>query len=78
MTVTVYSKKNCVACNQTYKAFDRKGVNYNVIDITADEEAYAKVKSLGYMQAPVVIVSKEDGFEDHWSGFRLDKISETV
>jgi glutaredoxin-like protein NrdH len=29
------------------------------------------VKELGYLQAPVVITD-----EDHWSGFRPDKISE--
>ena len=35
----------------------------------ADAEALAQVKSLGYAQAPVVVAG-----EDHWSGFRPDKI----
>jgi hypothetical protein len=30
-----------------------------------------QVKALGYLQAPVVITD-----EDHWSGFRPDKIDE--
>tara|TARA_Y100000590_G_scaffold252746_1_gene283838 strand:- start:65290 stop:65451 length:162 start_codon:yes stop_codon:yes gene_type:complete len=48
---------------------DRRGIPYSLIDITKDEQAYDKVKKLGYMQAPVVISE-----EDHWSGFRPDKI----
>lgn len=78
MTVIVYSKKACVACNQTYKALDRSGTEYKVVDITEDEEAYAKVKGLGYMQAPVVVVEKQDGELSHWSGFRPDKIKEAL
>ena len=38
-------------------------------DATKHADALAKVKSLGYVQAPVVITS-----QDHWSGFRPDKI----
>ena len=33
--------------------------------------ALEKVKALGYLQAPVVITD-----EDHWAGFRPDKIDE--
>ena len=39
------------------------------MDLSADAEALARVKSLGYAQAPVVMVGA-----DHWSGFRPDKI----
>lgn len=69
MTVTLYTKPACVQCNQTKKAFDKKGVSYEVIDVTKDENAYNYVTSLGYMQAPVVVAG-----EDHWSGFQPDKI----
>ena len=48
---------------------NKAGVAYDVVDITEDADALAKVKSLGYVQAPVVITG-----EDHWSGFRPDKI----
>ena len=68
-TVTVYSKPSCVQCNATYRALDNKGINYQVIDVSADAEAAEYVKGLGYMQAPVVVT--DDG---HWSGFRPDKI----
>ncbi len=70
MNVTVYSKPACVQCTATYRALDRKGVNYEVIDISNDEDALQTVKGLGYMQLPVVVAGPE-----HWAGFRPDKIS---
>jgi len=71
MTVTVYTKPSCVQCNATYRALDSKGIAYEVLDLSQDETALAAVKELGYLQAPVVITD-----EDHWSGFRPDKIDE--
>ena len=75
MTVTVYTKPSCVQCNATYRALERprdsKGIEYEVLDLSVDENALAQVKELGYLQAPVVITD-----EDHWSGFRPDKIAE--
>jgi glutaredoxin-like protein NrdH len=71
MTVTVYTKPSCVQCNATYRALDSKGIEYEVLDLSQDEQALAAVKELGYLQAPVVITD-----EGHWSGFRPDKIDE--
>ena len=39
--------------------------------LSEDPAALEHVKSLGYLQAPVVVTD-----EDHWSGFRPDKIDE--
>jgi len=71
MTVTVYSKPSCVQCTATYRALDSKGVAYEVVDISQDEEALAKVRSLGYVQVPVVIAG-----DKNWAGFRPDMISQ--
>jgi len=71
MAITVYSKPSCVQCNATYRALDAKGIEYEVTDVSEDAAALEQVKSLGYMQAPVVIAD-----EEHWSGFRPDKINE--
>lgn len=70
MSVTVYSKPACVQCDATYRALDRKGVEYTVVDITQDAEALQMVRDLGYLQAPVVVAG-----DTHWSGFRPDQIS---
>lgn len=68
--IIVYTKPNCVQCDATYRALDAKGVQYRTVDLSVDEKAVEAVKALGYMQAPVVVTD-----EDHWSGFRPDKIA---
>lgn len=67
--ITVYTKPACVQCNATYKALDKAGVEYRVIDISEDADARDYVMALGYLQAPVVVAG-----DDHWSGFRPDRI----
>ena len=69
MAITVYSKPNCVQCSATRRALDKAGLVYETVDISLDAEALEQVTSLGYAQAPVVVAG-----EDHWSGFRPDKI----
>jgi glutaredoxin-like protein NrdH len=69
MTITVYTKPACVQCNATYKALDKQGLTYDVVDISEDDAARDYVMSLGYLQAPVVVAD-----DHHWSGFRPDRI----
>lgn len=71
MTIKVYSKPACVQCNATYRALERANLEFEIFDLTADEQMLQTVKELGYMQAPVVFTE-----DDHWSGFRPDKIGE--
>ena len=73
MTVTVYTLPNCVQCDNTKRLFDRDGVEYQTIDMSKDQEALEKVKALGYQAAPVVVAG-----EEHWGGFRLEKIKAVV
>ncbi|MGP5342118.1 glutaredoxin-like protein NrdH [Glutamicibacter arilaitensis] len=68
--ITVYTKPSCVQCNATYRALDEKGISYRTVDISTDMQALDYVRSLGHMQVPVVVTA-----EDHWSGFRPDKIA---
>lgn len=67
--IIVYSKPACVQCTATTREMDKKGINYEYIDLTKDSDAMETVKGLGYMQAPVVVAG-----DDHWAGFRPDKI----
>lgn len=69
MAITVYTKPACVQCNMTYKALDKAGLEYDVVDISQDDEARDYVMALGYLQAPVVVAG-----DDHWSGFRPERI----
>lgn len=67
--ITVYSKPACVQCTATTREMDKKGVEYQYIDITEDADAMQTITDLGYRQVPVVIHG-----DDHWGGFRPDKI----
>lgn len=67
-TVTVYTKPACVQCNATYKALDKQGITYDVVDISADPEARDFVMAW-VTSGPVVVAG-----DDHWSGFRPDRI----
>ncbi|GAA4819142.1 glutaredoxin-like protein NrdH [Tomitella cavernea] len=69
MSITVYTKPACVQCNATYKALDKAGLAYDVVDISEDADARDYVMALGYLQAPVVVVG-----DSHWSGYRPDRI----
>lgn len=76
MSVTVYSKPACVKCNATYRHLDKLNIEYDVIDISQDQDARDYVLSLGHLEAPVVIVD-----EVNWSGYRpdeIDKLKERV
>jgi len=68
--VIVYSKNSCVQCNATFRMLDNTGIEYQVIKIDEDEAAYEHVKSLGFLQAPVIVTPT-----DSWSGFMPDKIA---
>jgi glutaredoxin-like protein NrdH len=70
-TITVCTKPACVQCNATYKALDNSHLEYDIVDISVDFAARDYVMSLGYLQAPVVVAGNE-----HWSGFRPDRIRE--
>lgn len=70
MSIIVYTKPACVQCNATKKALDRAGLDYELVDISINDEARDYVMALGYLQAPVV-----EAGGDHWSGFRPERIS---
>ena len=59
MTIFVYSKPSCVQCTATYRALDKQGIEYEVFDVSTDDEALATVKELGYLAAPVVVAGDD-------------------
>lgn len=65
------SRRVVVDISERFLQLDSKGIDYQVVDMSQDADALERVKALGYLQAPVVITD-----EDHWSGFRPDKIDE--
>jgi len=73
MSVTVYVLPACVQCNSTKRLLDKSNIEYETIDLSTDPEAYEMVRGLGYNQAPIVVAG-----DDHWSGFRPEKIETLV
>jgi glutaredoxin-like protein NrdH len=70
-TVTVYGMPACVQCTATYRALEKRGIDYETVDLSQDPAAPGRVRALGHRQAPVVVAEAE-----HWSGFRPDRIEE--
>ena len=69
MSITVYTKPQCVQCGATIKALDKAGITYELVDLATDIDARDYVMALGHLQAPVVVTDT-----DHWAGFRPDRI----
>ena len=70
MTVTVYTKDNCVQCEATKRHMDKLSIQYETINITNDIGALDKLISLGYRSAPVVVAGNES-----WAGYVPDKLN---
>ena len=69
MDIKIYSKPACMQCTATKRELERRGMRFEEVDLTKDTRAFEMVRALGYMQVPVVVAG-----EDHWCGFRPDKI----
>lgn len=77
--ITIYGKPDakCFGCKQTKKAFIAAGVEFEFIDITEPANQAARdyiVNKLGYMRAPVVVVTEDD----HWSGLDPANIERVI
>lgn len=69
MSVTVYTTPQCVQCDATKRKLTSRKIEHETVDLSQDAAALAKVKEMGYQRAPVVVTE-----EDHWGGYRPDKI----
>src|SRR5690606_8475556 len=71
--IIVYSKREIRHRASTYQILKQLCHYQIVAKLTDETDALALVKSLGYQQAPVVMAGNE-----HWSGFRPDRIKAVV
>lgn len=69
--IIVYSLPACVQCTATKRKLTALEAEFEVIDVSLEENAehLAKMKELGYLQAPVVFAGDE-----HWGGYQPDKL----
>jgi len=68
MKITVWELPSCVACNQTKREFDKRGIIYTTRKLTP--KAVDKFLALGLTSAPIVETD-----DRRWSGFRLNRIT---
>jgi glutaredoxin-like protein NrdH len=68
--VTVYTLPACVQCDSTKRLLTRNEIPFEEIDLSKDPDAMAMIRNLGYTAAPIVMAG-----DDHWSGFRPDKLA---
>lgn len=67
MTITLWTKPNCVQCESTKRQFDKRGIIYKTRKLTP--KAVERFIELGLTAAPIVETD-----DRRWSGFRLEKI----
>ncbi len=76
--VTVYSTPTCPYCKMAKEFFQHHGVEFESIDVAADEKkAEEMIQKSGQMGVPVIVVKKGNQ-EDVIVGFDQGKISELL
>lgn len=71
MSVTIYTKPDCPACDATKLYMDKFGIAYVVENYADSAEAKRLAAFHSFRAAPLVVAGS-----DCWAGFRIDKIKE--
>lgn len=71
--VTVYSQPGCMACVQTKRHLDRRGVAYAEVELSFAPQAKAALAFMGVSSLPGVCVSTPNG-DQVWGGYRPDRL----
>lgn len=58
-------------CEMTKKQLTKRGVDFELMDLSKDAKQLKQFTEAGYAQAPVVVTPKKT-----WSGFRLTDIQD--
>lgn len=69
MLISVFTKPNCIQCEMTKKEMDKRGIEYEELNLENHPEAVEAFIEAGLLAAPIVITDIK-----RWSGFRLNKI----
>lgn len=72
MTVTVYTKPNCVQCTMTKRKLDQLGIGYDERPI--DDAVLMRAAAAGITSAPIVEAIGHPPF----GGFRPDRLAKLV
>lgn len=68
-TVRIYTKPDCQPCKAVKRWLDKRGIEYEAVDVTQSPQDLEAIKALGYAGVPVTVVSNGDPETDpHWQG----------
>ena len=70
MSITIYTRNDCVQCHATKRAMESRGVEFEMVNVDLVPEAADALREQGFRRLPVVIAG-----ETSWSGFRPDMIN---
>lgn len=70
MSITIYTRNDCVQCHATKRAMENRGVAFEMVNVDLQPDAANALRAQGFRQLPVVIAG-----ETSWSGFRPDMIN---
>ncbi|ALB63798.1 Glutaredoxin-like protein NrdH, required for reduction of Ribonucleotide reductase class Ib [Cronobacter condimenti 1330] len=70
MSITIYTKNDCVQCHATKRALESRGIAFDTINLDEQPEAVDTLRAQGFRQLPVVLAG-----DLSWSGFRPDMIN---
>ncbi len=70
MTITIYTRKDCIQCFATKRAMESRGITFEMVDLDNHPESVNTLREKGFRQLPVVVAGEES-----WSGFRPDLIN---
>jgi glutaredoxin-like protein NrdH len=69
--ITVYTLPECIQCDLTKRAFDRRGIEFDEVPLT--DELMDEFRGRGVLSAPIVVVSPDLW----WYGLKPDLIHQT-
>lgn len=70
-SVTVYTKDNCQPCKATKRWLDENEIPYEELH---GPDHIDEIAEMGYMAAPVTVVTDDEGNVVHWQGFIRDNL----
>ncbi|EDB3076060.1 glutaredoxin-like protein NrdH [Salmonella enterica subsp. enterica] len=70
MSITIYTRNNCVQCHATKRAMESRGFEFKMVNVDLVPDAADTLRAQGFRQLPVVMAG-----DLSWFGFRPDMIN---
>jgi glutaredoxin len=59
MAVKIYISDHCLFCKEAVQFFERKGIPFQLINVTHDRERFDEMVSLGGIATPFIVIGKQ-------------------